>query len=95
MGGSLEASTSGGDISVEIVESGKFVTLSNSGGKIDLQVPKDKGFDLRLSGGKIKTDGLHGFSGTTKEESMRGSVNGGGIPVSIDAGGGKIFLSFR
>jgi DUF4097 and DUF4098 domain-containing protein YvlB len=92
--GNLEASTSGGNITAEIISPGKFITLSNSGGHIDLQVPKDKGFDLRLNG-KVKTEGLTGFSGTTEEGSMRGSVNGGGTSVDVDAGGGRIRLSFQ
>ncbi|MDR3711884.1 MAG: hypothetical protein P4L51_03645 [Puia sp.] len=93
--GSLDASTSGGRIEVEMVAVGKFIRLNNSGGRIDLQVPKDKGFDLQLSGTKIKTDGMTAFSGSADENSMHGSVNGGGIPISVDAGGGKISLSFR
>jgi DUF4097 and DUF4098 domain-containing protein YvlB len=92
--GNLEASTSGGHISAEIIDPGKFITLSNSGGHIDLEIPKGKGFDLKLSG-KIKTEGLSSFSGTTEEESMHGSVNGGGTAVNVDAGGGRILLSFR
>jgi hypothetical protein len=50
--------TSGGGIDIEIKELGKYVKVSNSGGHIDLQLPKDKGVDLDLSGGKIKTDQL-------------------------------------
>jgi len=92
--GNLEASTSGGHISAEIIDPGKFITLNNSGGHIDLEIPKGKGFDLKLNG-KIKTEGLNSFSGTTEEESMRGSVNGGGTTVNVDAGGGRILLSFR
>jgi DUF4097 and DUF4098 domain-containing protein YvlB len=92
--GNLEASTSGGHISAEIIDPGKFITLNNSGGHIDLEIPKGKGFDLKLNG-KVKTEGLSGFSGTTDEESMHGSVNGGGTTVNVDAGGGKILLSFR
>jgi hypothetical protein len=92
--GNLEASTSGGHISAENIDPGKFITLNNSGGHIDLEIPKGKGFDLKLNG-KIKMEGLSSFSGTTEEESMRGSVNGGGTTVNVDAGGGRILLSFR
>src|SRR6185436_20310599 len=51
---SLEASTSAGGIDVEIKELGKYVKLSNSGGGIDLQLPKGKGVDLDLDGDRIK-----------------------------------------
>jgi DUF4097 and DUF4098 domain-containing protein YvlB len=93
---SLEASTSGGNIDAEVAQVGKYIRLSNSGGKIDLQIPKDKGYDLKLYGDKInKNFTLEKFSGTIKEDKIEGTVNGGGIPVTVDAGGGKVSLSFR
>jgi hypothetical protein len=93
---SLDASTSGGNIDAEVTEVGKYIKLSNSGGKIDLQIPKDKGYDLKLYGDKInKNFTLEKFSGTIKEDKIEGTVNGGGIPVTVDAGGGKVSLSFR
>jgi hypothetical protein len=93
---SLEASTSGGNIDAEVVQVGKYIKLSNSGGKIELQIPKDKGYDLKLYGDKInKNFTLEKFSGTIKEDKIEGTVNGGGIPVTVDAGGGKVSLSFR
>jgi hypothetical protein len=92
---SLDASTSGGDIDVEIKEPGKYVKLRNSGGKIDLRIPKNTGFNLRINADKIKTDALSNFSGSMEENQIDGSVNGGGIPVTVNAGGGKINLNFR
>jgi DUF4097 and DUF4098 domain-containing protein YvlB len=92
---SLETSTSGGHIDVEIRELGKYVKIRNSGGHVSLQVPAGKGLDLKLYGGKIQTDALKNFSGSSSENQLEGSVNGGGVPVNIDAGGGKITLSFR
>jgi len=93
---SLDASTSGGHINVEIKEIGKYVKLNNSGGHIDLQIPKDKGYDLKLYGDKMdKGFSLNNFSGTVKENKIEGTMNGGGIPVTVDAGGGKINLSFK
>jgi hypothetical protein len=92
---SLDASTSGGNINAEIVEAGKFIKLNNSGGNIDLQIPKDKGYDLDLRADKINTAALNNFSGSTKDKHWEGKLNGGGIPVNVDAGGGKINLSFK
>ncbi len=93
---SLDASTSGGNIDAEIIQVGKYVRLSNSGGRIDLQIPKDKGYDLKVYGDKInKSFTLEKFSGTIKDDKIEGTVNGGGIPVTVDAGGGKVSLSFR
>jgi DUF4097 and DUF4098 domain-containing protein YvlB len=92
---SLETSTSGGNINVEIKQLGKYVKIRNSGGHVDLQVPAGKGLDLKLSGGKIQTEALKNFSGSSSDNELNGSVNGGGIPVSVDAGGGRISLTFR
>jgi hypothetical protein len=93
---SLDASTSGGNIDAEITQVGKYIRLSNSGGRIDLQIPKDKGYDLKVYGDKInKSFTLEKFSGTIKEDKIEGTVNGGGIPVTVDAGDGKVSLSFR
>ncbi|HEY8734173.1 MAG TPA: hypothetical protein VIL90_06375 [Puia sp.] len=95
MSGSLEASTSGGNIDVEILETGKYVKLSNSGGTIHLQIPKGKGLDLDIRGDRIKTEGLNNFSGSMEKQSINGSINGGGIPVNIDAGSGGVTLALK
>jgi hypothetical protein len=92
---SLETSTSGGNIHVAIKEFGKFVKISNSGGNIDLQIPKNKGLDLSLYGGKIKTDTLENFSGSMDDDEVKGKLNGGGVPVTVRAGSGRISLVLR
>jgi DUF4097 and DUF4098 domain-containing protein YvlB len=92
---SLETSTSGGNIHVAIKEFGKFVKISNSGGNIDLQIPKNKGLDLGLYGSKIKTDTLENFSGSMDDDEVKGKLNGGGIPVTVRAGSGRISLVLR
>ncbi len=95
LSGSLDASTSGGSINAGMNEVSKYVKLNNSGGNIDLQIPKDKGYDLKLYAEKIHTETLNNFSGSTKEKEIEGKVNGGGAAISADASGGKIHLSFK
>lgn len=92
---SVEASTSGGNIHVAVKEFGKFVTLSNSGGHVELEIPRGKGADLSLEGDKIKTDRLENFSGKIKDDEVDGKLNGGGIPVKVRAGGGHVSLALR
>ena len=92
---SLETSTSGGNIHVSIKEFGKFVKISNSGGNIDLQIPKNKGLDLNLYAGKIKTDALENFNGSVNDDEVKGKLNGGGIPVTVKAGSGRIYLALK
>lgn len=92
---SVNASTSGGNIRVSINELGKFVKLNNSSGNIDLEIPKNKGVDLKLYGDRIRTESLSNFDGVTKENRMEGKLNGGGIPITADAGSGKVSLSIK
>ena len=91
---SLETSTSGGNIDVQLNSLKDFVKISNSGGNITLSVP-NKAMDLRLSGGKIKTDKLNNFSGSVEEDEIRGKLNGGGIPITVDAGSGRVSLVLK
>ena len=95
MSGSLEASTSGGNIDVEILATGKYVKLNNSGGSVHLQIPKGKGLDLDIHGDRIKTEGLNNFSGSMEKQSISGTINGGGVPVDIDAGSGGVTLALK
>ncbi len=92
---SLETSTSGGNIDVSIKQLGKYITINNSGGNIDLEIPRNKGVDLKLYGDKIKTDALNNFSGKSDDDEISGTLNGGGIPVIVKSGSGRINLSFN
>ncbi len=91
---SLDASTSGGNISVEMSELNGYVKLSNSAGNINLTIP-NKGVDLRLSADRIKTDKLNNFSGKMEEDNINGKLNGGGIPITVNAGSGRITLELK
>ncbi|HSU29061.1 MAG TPA: hypothetical protein VLJ68_11810 [Chitinophagaceae bacterium] len=92
---SLETSTSGGNIYVSMDALGKYVKVSNSGGNIDLELPKSKGMDLDLSANRIKTDHLDNFSGKMDDNNVEGKLNGGGIEVRASAGSGRIYLSLK
>ena len=91
---SLEASTTGGSIHAEITRLGKYAKLSNSGGNIDITLPKSKGVDLDLSGRIGETNFEH-FDGKINENTVRGKLNGGGVPVSADANSGRIEVGFK
>jgi hypothetical protein len=88
----LETSTSGGNIDVEIKELLQSVKITNSSGNIDLEMPGNKGMDLKLKAGKIKTSTLNNFSGSVEDDKIEGKLNNGGVPVKVNAGSGKISL---
>lgn len=85
---SVEAHTSGGNMDVAIIELGNYVTISNSGGNIRLELPGEKGIDLKLRANRIKIDALKNFSGQQDEHKITGKINGGGIPVDVHTSGG-------
>jgi len=91
----LNAGTSGGNIDVSIKTLSGHVSINNSAGKVNLEIPKNIGMNLRFTGKKISTPNLENFSGTGTNEELNGTVNGGGIPVTIDAGSGKINVVFN
>jgi DUF4097 and DUF4098 domain-containing protein YvlB len=90
---SLEASTSGGHINIAIKNYGKYVRIDNSGGNIDLHLPKGKGIDLDLEARKVNTTAMANFKGSMEKERVKGTLDGGGIPVKIRAHSGQIDLS--
>jgi len=92
---SLEASTSGGHIHVDLLSPGKYVDLSNSGGDISLNLPQGQGMDLKVSGDRIHTTTMNNFKGDMDEHHISGSLNGGGVPVKVDGGGGQVHLNFK
>ena len=92
--GSLEARTSGGSIRAQVEELGEFVTLSTSGGSITATIPGGQGMDLDLSGDRVNTE-LKNFTGESEKNSINGSVNGGGIPVSMHTSGGSVTLEYE
>ncbi len=88
---SIETSTSGGNINVSIAKLGKYVKIGNSSGNITVTLPKNQGLDLDLTG-KIDNTYFENFSGTIDKYKVSGKLNGGGIPVSVDAGSGRIYF---
>ena len=91
----LKAATSGGNIDVSVKSLGSYLSIYNSAGKVNLEIPKSTGIDLKLSAMKISTGTLENFNGTNSNEEIKGTVNGGGIPVTVEAGSGKIDLVFN
>ena len=91
---SLKTSTSGGNINVEITELGKFVKIDNRAGDVTITLPKTKGLDLDLSGRMGETR-FENFDGKIDENTVKGKLNGGGIPVTVDANSGRIKMQLK
>ncbi|MBV9987289.1 MAG: hypothetical protein JO301_06395 [Chitinophagaceae bacterium] len=93
--GGVDASTSGGSMDVVITDVSKGIRLSNSGGNIYLQLPKNKGMDLRLTADNIRSETLSNFRGTQDKERIDGALNGGGSQVRVNASSGSIRLTLQ
>lgn len=91
---SVKTSTSGGNIDVSIQTAGKYISINNSAGQVRLSIPKNTGMNLKMSAMRISTQNLQNFSGTNNKDEINGTVNGGGIPVTVDASGGNLNVVF-
>ena len=94
--GSVIAASSGGSVHVNISNLNKKLYLESSGGGVDATIQNgDKlGLDLDLKSDKVNID-LSNFSGTSKKDRVKGTMNGGGIPVYMHASGGNVNVKFQ
>ncbi|MDF9796888.1 carbon monoxide dehydrogenase subunit G [Catalinimonas alkaloidigena] len=92
--GSIDARTSGGSIKAYVNELDNYLTLKTSGGSINAVIPHDIGVDLDLSGNRVNTK-LSNFTGEAEKNNIEGSMNGGGIPVTMKTSGGSVNLDYH
>ena len=58
-------------------------------------MPAGKGADLDLRANKVSIPNLTNFSGNASDDEIKGKINGGGVPVIVNASSGKINFSFN
>lgn len=92
--GEVRAATSGGSISAELANLTGGLYLKTSGGNVRVTIPDGLGLDLDLRGSRVETK-LVNFTGEAKRDRIMGSVNGGGIPVSLYTSGGSVILEYE
>ncbi|MFP4290703.1 MAG: DUF4097 family beta strand repeat-containing protein [Cyclobacteriaceae bacterium] len=92
--GSIDAHTSGGSIRANVKELGEYLTLRTSGGSVSAVIPKNQGLDLDLSGNRVNTR-LENFSGESEKNHIEGSMNGGGVAVTMKTSGGSVTLDYH
>ena len=90
--GTLDAATSAGSLDAEILELGKSLNLSVSSGSMTVKMPMNKGVDLDCTAQKISTVTLNNFKGDTEKTSIKGTLNGGGIPVTMRESSGTLTI---
>lgn len=92
---SLDASTSAGSLYAQMKKVGKYLKLDANSGNIDIELPAKQGLDLNLRGDRVNQHQFNGFNGEWDKTHVRGTVNGGGAPVSADASSGSINVKFN
>lgn len=93
MEGNVTASTSGGGINASFARPGKNISLTSSAGNIDIKVPNGKGYDLDLTGNRVRVASTSTFNGTRKEDKVTGQLNGGGTIIKARASSGSVSLN--
>lgn len=91
--GEISAVTSHGNIGFSDLNAA--VETSTSHGNITLQMAKGKGLNIDLHGKRINVDKLENFSGSKEENSMKGTLNGGGLIVKAATTKGTVNLELR
>lgn len=92
--GEVYATTSGGGINADITKLESQLVLKTSGGSVRATIPSGLGLDLDLKGNRVNTS-LNNFSGESKSDRVRGTVNGGGILVELSTSGGSVNLDYH
>jgi hypothetical protein len=89
--GRVHAHTSGGGIRAEL-RANRGITLTTSGGSITLLLPRDAHASLAAttSGGRVTSDFPLSTSQIVAGNDLRGTIGGGGPPISLHTSGGSI-----
>lgn len=92
--GKLVASSSGGSIKASLLSLSDEVSMKASGGSIAVSLPLGQGMQLDAKGGSVSSQ-LANFEGVRTDGSIRGTVKGGGVPVTLETSGGSIKIESR
>ena len=94
LSGSLTGSTTDGNIRGSFVQLKRQLTARTGDGNIDITIPDQLGLDLDINGESLHVP-LNNFSGRSDERLIRGTSNGGGIPVKLSTSDGNVTLAYR
>lgn len=92
----IKAKSSGGSVKVNIASLSKEMDLSSSGGGVEAIIHEGEnlGMNLDLSSSRVSID-LNNFSGKAEKNRVKGTMNGGGIPVYMRASGGNVNVRYE
>jgi DUF4097 and DUF4098 domain-containing protein YvlB len=94
MEGALAVSTSSGDLEVGLTKPGR-VDISTGSGGVEISAPSSLDADVEISAGSIRIDRAFQFAGEITRRNAEGQIGGGGQPLHIQTGSGRVVLSAR
>jgi len=92
--GGVKAKSGGGNIEVNSTRVSSELDLKTRGGNINVLIPDNVGITIAMNGDQVNFD-QHNFNGKSNKKHVDGTINGGGIPVTIDANGGNANLTWN
>lgn len=95
-GGRVEARSSGGGVTVRFAAgNGRGGVLSSSGGSVrtELDPGVKVSIDAKASGGSVNCDVPVTIQGRISNDSLRGTINGGGALLELRSNGGGVRIS--
>jgi len=90
--GRIKAASSAGSIRASLKQVSDSLRLTTSAGGVRIAVP-ESAYDVDLKGLRVALN-ISGFSGTVKEKSVQGKVNGGGSAIVARTSSGSVSLSW-
>ena len=92
---SLDAASEGGNLAVEMRKTGEYVKLRNSGSGHTVLTLPNTGVNIKANGRSVELPKSQAFKGDISEGEANGSLNGGGIPVTINGGDSKVVVKMN
>jgi DUF4097 and DUF4098 domain-containing protein YvlB len=91
--GKISGRTSGGDVQCSLVGVNRGISVSTSGGSIEVTLPRatTANIEAKTSGGEF-TSQIPVAITRIQEGHVQGSINGGGQPIDVRTSGGDITL---
>ena len=92
--GKVNAETSGGNVTVKVRGGNRGVHAETSGGNVEVFIGKTSSanIDASTSGGDVVCDLPVSVSGTIRESSIKGTINGGGALIYAHTSGGNVHI---
>jgi hypothetical protein len=91
--GKIIAQVDGGGIKANFLEPLEEISLRSKGGGIDMVLPKQLGMSVNFSASIVVSQHLY-FEGESKRSQVKGTINGGGIPITASASGGNVKIDY-